>query len=409
MQNYQPAGTQPAAGGQQATGQQFGGLPLPPGYRPRTPPAQAQQQAQPQTQNRSATTPSGALAGSGGGGQVMYFQKPADALTATGASDDAAGVAQLGGSRSGSTADVQPPSLPPLPPSRYPTTAGSDFASAPPPAQTRWMPPPSESNFASGSQPAPRYQQPAPTGAQFVAPPTAGPSLTPTAYDMQPKPGEPDYVPPAESKRNQYKPVDRALIQLPPREEIFRVYSDRQLERATMERIIGARIKELNDKFKEEKAAGRDTKETEKQLEYYNEISKNPLADSSYQFPPLPVIGPPASAYQPKTVAYAPRKLIVEPGYYLHRKLYLEEKNAERAGWDFGPMQTLVSAAYFWKGTLTMPQNFASGFVYGHWDTSAGKCLPGSPSPYYLYPPGLTLTGTVAEGVLITGAGFIFK
>ncbi|QJW95683.1 hypothetical protein [Frigoriglobus tundricola] len=365
----------------------------------------------------------------------MYFQKPADALTATGNSDVASGVAQLGGSRSGSAADVQPTTLPPLPPSRYPTTAGSDFASAPPPPQPRYLPPPSGSDFASGAQPAPPRYSAAPGGAPFTSAPAAvAPPVTTTGYDTQSKPGEPGYVPPADKRQNQYKPVDPKYIQLPARSEIFTVYNDAQLERSTVDRLYGDFIKGKEDTLRvkkddleKKKAAlkdadpdkikslkdevARDEAEIALQEKTLNDLKavKDPTADQSFRFPPLPVVGPPASAYQPKTVTYAPRKLIVEPGFVAHRKLYLEERNAERAGWDFGPMQTLVSAAYFWKGTLTIPQSFASGFVYGHWDTSAGKCLPGSPSPYYLYPPGLTVTGTVAEGVLITGAGFIFK
>jgi hypothetical protein len=36
-----------------------------------------------------------------------------------------------------------------------------------------------------------------------------------------------------------------------------------------------------------------------------------------------------------------------------------------------------------------------------------GKCSPGSPTPYYLYPPGLTITGVTTELGLITGGAFI--
>jgi hypothetical protein len=32
--------------------------------------------------------------------------------------------------------------------------------------------------------------------------------------------------------------------------------------------------------------------------------------------------------------------------------------------------------------------------------------LPGSPTPYMLYPPGLTITGTAVEGLFITGVAF---
>ena len=95
-------------------------------------------------------------------------------------------------------------------------------------------------------------------------------------------------------------------------------------------------------------------------------------------------------------------------GSRIHRRLLFEEKNAERAGWDLGPMQTLLSAAYFYRDVLSLPHNLASGCVTGFWSTSAGKCLPGSPSPYYVYPLGLTLTGSAVEGAAVTGGLFLF-
>ena len=94
--------------------------------------------------------------------------------------------------------------------------------------------------------------------------------------------------------------------------------------------------------------------------------------------------------------------------YVVHRRLHFEEKNAERYGWDLGFIQPLVSTAFFYKDVLLLPNSVVSGFAYGFWDTNAGKCLPGSPTPYMLYPPGLTITGTTFEAVVITGAAFVF-
>ena len=55
-----------------------------------------------------------------------------------------------------------------------------------------------------------------------------------------------------------------------------------------------------------------------------------------------------------------------------------------------------------------LPATLADGFAEGFWDTSAGKCLPGSPTPYILYPLGLTCSGGLVEGVFITGLSFAF-
>ena len=101
-------------------------------------------------------------------------------------------------------------------------------------------------------------------------------------------------------------------------------------------------------------------------------------------------------------------RTIVEPGYVVHRRLHFEEKNAERARWDLGPLSVVVGAAYFYRDVQLWQQSLASGCVTGFWSTSAGKCLPGTPSSYYLYPVGLTVTGTAFETLVITSATFIF-
>jgi hypothetical protein len=123
-------------------------------------------------------------------------------------------------------------------------------------------------------------------------------------------------------------------------------------------------------------------------------------------FPAIPLVGE-GIAYVPKTVTYPPSQVTYVPGYVVHRRLHFEEKKAERYGWDLGYIQPLVSSAYFFKDVLLWPNSLASGVAYGFWDTNAGKCLPGSPTPYMFYPPGLTITGTAFEGVVITGAAFI--
>lgn len=112
--------------------------------------------------------------------------------------------------------------------------------------------------------------------------------------------------------------------------------------------------------------------------------------------------------YQPKTLSYPPSQVLLEPNYIVHRRLYFEEPNSERYGWDAGVAQPLFSTLYFYRDTLLWPHNLAAGGCKERYDTSRGKCLPGDPVPYYLYPPGFTIGGSVAEAVVITGIGFIF-
>ncbi|WP_157469178.1 hypothetical protein [Gemmata sp. SH-PL17] len=346
----QPPGTQPQA---QPSNTQPGALPLPPGYRPRTPPPQAQPQP--------ARPAPGATPGSAG--TVMYFQKAADALTATGGGLPSAtenlGVAQL--------KDKEP-------------ARGSAIPDVP--AVPSLNLPPPERTFA----------------------PPVQPSTVPTGFAAQPGPKGGGFLP-EKKVGNPIPPVDPREIQLPSRDKIFTVYNDPELERAIMFQTIRDRIAITEKQIREEKDPG----EIQKQERTLQELKaiKEPK-DSGYQFPPLPVISSPGVAYQPKTAAYAPHTMYLEPGYVVHRRLHFEERNAERQGWDLGPLSTLVSAGTFYRNVLLWPQSLVSGCRTGFWDTSAGKCLPGSPSPYYLYPPGLTLTGTVAEAGIITGAAFLF-
>ena len=94
--------------------------------------------------------------------------------------------------------------------------------------------------------------------------------------------------------------------------------------------------------------------------------------------------------------------------YLVHRRLYFEEVNAERYGWDAGPIQPVFSAMYFYRDCLMWPHNLASGLWRERYDTSAGKCLPGNTVPYYLYPEEITLFGATVGAVAVTGAAFIF-
>jgi hypothetical protein len=105
--------------------------------------------------------------------------------------------------------------------------------------------------------------------------------------------------------------------------------------------------------------------------------------------------------------SYPPAKVEIEPGYVVHRRLLFEEKNAERYGWELGAAQPFVSAAYFYRDCLFLPYKVASN-IHECYETSAGKCLPGSPVPYYIYPPDFSVTGTVAELGVVTGLAFIF-
>lgn len=124
--------------------------------------------------------------------------------------------------------------------------------------------------------------------------------------------------------------------------------------------------------------------------------------------PSVTVLVPPGTEYTPKTSTYEPKKILIEPSYVVHRRLYFERMNAERAGWDLGAVQPIVSAAGFVHDVVFWPHNVASGFWKNRWETSAGKCPPGAPTPLYLYPRGYTVSGMLWQAPLVTGLVFIF-
>jgi hypothetical protein len=100
-------------------------------------------------------------------------------------------------------------------------------------------------------------------------------------------------------------------------------------------------------------------------------------------------------------------QIVLQPNYVIHRHLYFEEMNAERAGWDAGPAQSVFSTMYFYRDVLLLPSRFAS-HCKDNYDCNAGKCMPGAPTPYYCYPLGVTTFGGVVGATVITGAAFIF-
>jgi hypothetical protein len=93
---------------------------------------------------------------------------------------------------------------------------------------------------------------------------------------------------------------------------------------------------------------------------------------------------------------FDPAVILAEPSYVVYRRLYFEEKNAERYGWELGPIQPAVSTLVFLKDAVMLPHNI---FAYPcrRFETNAGQCQPGDPVPYSWYPPEITWSGVLAE------------
>src|SRR5262249_34041205 len=97
----------------------------------------------------------------------------------------------------------------------------------------------------------------------------------------------------------------------------------------------------------------------------------------------------------------------VEPNYVCYDRMYFEERNSERFGWDLGIIQPLVSAGIFFFDVAALPYHVGTD-PCRKYECSAGYCLPGDPVPYLLCPPRLSLTGAVLEAGAVVSLVGIF-
>ncbi len=116
------------------------------------------------------------------------------------------------------------------------------------------------------------------------------------------------------------------------------------------------------------------------------------------EFPNDPVIS--TQMYRERN--WNPMKLEVAPYYVCHGRLYFQQINAERYGWDLGVFAPLVSGTKFLYDFVTWPYHLAVE-PCRRFDYNTGMCLPGDPVPLLLYPLHPSATGFVAEvGTVLT-------
>jgi hypothetical protein len=104
---------------------------------------------------------------------------------------------------------------------------------------------------------------------------------------------------------------------------------------------------------------------------------------------------------------WAAKIMQVEPTYVAHGRLLFEQKNFERGLWDLGLFTPIVETTLFYFDVAALPYHLATRPCQ-QYDTSAGKCLPGDPTPFLVYPPELSYSGLVAELAVGTAMFFIF-
>lgn len=121
------------------------------------------------------------------------------------------------------------------------------------------------------------------------------------------------------------------------------------------------------------------------------------------EFPPEPVLS--TEKYAGRN--FPPTREVVEPNYVCYRRLYFEQLNSERYGWDLGVFQPLIAAGKFYWDLVWLPYDIGIA-PCRHFDCNSGYCLPGDPVPLMLYPPDISLTGAVLETSTIIGLFMIF-
>jgi hypothetical protein len=102
---------------------------------------------------------------------------------------------------------------------------------------------------------------------------------------------------------------------------------------------------------------------------------------------------------------WEPLAEIVPPPYVCYDRLYFEQINMERYGWDLGVLSPLASVAAFYVDLFTLPYHAATEPLR-RYECNSGYCLPGDPVPLLIYPPQLSLTGALGEAAAI-GLGIL--
>lgn len=109
---------------------------------------------------------------------------------------------------------------------------------------------------------------------------------------------------------------------------------------------------------------------------------------------------------------YKPRNFprmveLVEPCYVYHGRLYFEQPNFERAGYNFGVLQPGICLGVFYYDMAMLPYHIWSDLGRND-DTNVGKCLPGDPAPLLLPRERFSVTGLVGAAGTGIGLGFLF-
>jgi hypothetical protein len=98
---------------------------------------------------------------------------------------------------------------------------------------------------------------------------------------------------------------------------------------------------------------------------------------------------------------------VVEPSYVAHRRLYFEQPNFERAGYNFGVLQPAVCLGIFYYDMALLPYHVWTD-LRDRGETNAAKCLPGDPAPFLIPRERCSVTGAVGQVGTVFGLLYLF-
>ena len=266
------------------------------------------------------------------------------------------------------TSNPMPAAPPVIPPDR-----GTPRAVAPEVKQTSLQEP---------LKPAEQSGVTAPSSNLYVNPSTGSPVPLPpvppsvSADEWSPATG----FQPTSLQQQPPKPGEPSPVKAPKEEEEVQI----QLEPPGADRIFGRRDSESSLKIRMQQEV--------------RQQKRQPIP-----FPDEPILSTERYAAR----MFPPMTEIVEPNYVCYHRLYFEDKNSERYGWDLGFIQPFVSGGIFFWDVATLPYHLGTD-PCRKYECNAGYCLPGDPVPYLLYPPTYSVTGAAAEIGTIVALAWIF-
>jgi hypothetical protein len=103
---------------------------------------------------------------------------------------------------------------------------------------------------------------------------------------------------------------------------------------------------------------------------------------------------------QASTRQWEPLRETVEPPFVCYRRLYFQQLNFERYGYDLGVLSPFLSTGAFCFDVLALPYHLGMD-PFCRFECNTGYCLPGDHVPLLLYPPQWSASGVLGEAAAI--------